>query len=55
MILSRSPQTTSRTIAGTISAGLTSPEVLPGTAADSESLCTPGMTSGTITLAMRAR
>ena len=53
--LSRNPQITSRTIAGIISIGLTSPEVLPGTAADSESLCTPGSTSGTITLTMSAR
>ena len=38
-----------------MSTGLTSPEVMPGTAADSESLGTPGSTSGTITLAMSAR
>ena len=55
MILSRSPQATSSTIAGTMSTGLTTPEVLPGTAADSEALCTPGITSGTITLTTSAR
>ena len=55
MILSRSPQATSSTTTGMRSSGLTTPEVLPGTAADSEPLGTPGMTSGTITLTMSAR
>jgi len=53
--LSRSPQTTSKTIAGTSSAGATTPAVFAGTAADSESLCVPGSTSGTITATMSAR
>ena len=53
--LSRSPLSTSSTIAGTISTGATSPEVLPGTAADSESLWVPGSTSGTATLTSSAR
>ena len=38
-----------------ISAGRTRPEVLPGTAADSEALCTPGSASGTATLTSSAR
>ena len=51
-ILSRSPMTTSSTIGAISSAGSTSPDVLPGIAAESESLCTPGKTSGTTTLAI---
>ena len=47
IVLSRRPFSTSSTIGTTNSAGLTSPEVLSGTAADSESLCTPGITSAT--------
>ena len=54
-VLSRSPISTSSTIGAINRAGLTNPDVLDGTAADSESLCTPGMTSGTTTLAIRAR
>src|SRR6185312_970289 len=48
--LSRNPMTTSSTTGGISSAGLTSPDVLPGIAAESESLCTPGANRGTATL-----
>ena len=40
--MSRRPFSTSSTIGAISSAGLTSPDVLCGKAADSESLCTPG-------------
>ena len=49
-ILSRSPMITSSTIGAISSAGLTSPVVFPGIAAESESLCTPGENRGTATL-----
>jgi hypothetical protein len=49
-ILSRSPITTSSTMGAISRAGLTSPDVLPGIALDSESLCTPGESSGMATL-----
>ncbi len=49
-ILSRKPITTSSTIGAMSSAGSTSPDVLAGIAADNESLCTPGDSSGTATL-----
>ena len=55
MVLSRSPINTSSTIGAISSAGFTRPDVLSGNAADSESLGTPGSTSGTITLTIRAR
>ena len=55
MVLSRRPIRTSSTIGAISSAGFTRPEVLSGSAADSESLGTPGSTSGTITLTIRAR
>ena len=55
MVLSRRPIKTSSTIGAISSAGLTSPDVLSGSAADSESLCTPGNTSGTTTLTISAR
>jgi hypothetical protein len=41
---------TSSTIGAIRSAGLTSPDVLAGIAAESESLCTPGENRGTATL-----
>ena len=55
MVLSRSPIRTSSTIGAISSAGSTRPDVLAGTAADSESLCTPGASSGTATLTSSAR
>ena len=55
MVLSRSPFSTSSTIGATSSAGLIKPEVLSGNALESESLCTPGDSSGTARLTSRAR
>ena len=46
MVLSRRPISTSSTIGATSRAGFTSPDVLCGNAFDSESLCTPGDSSG---------
>ena len=54
IVLSRRPMSTSSTIGAISRAGFTSPEVLDGSAADSESLCTPGSTSGTTTLTISA-
>ena len=55
MVLSRSPIMTSSTIGAISSAGFTRPDVFSGSAADSESLRTPGSTSATITLTIRAK
>jgi hypothetical protein len=55
MVLSRSPIKTSSTIGAINSVGFTKPDALSGKAADSESLGTPGTTSGTITLTIRAK
>src|SRR5262245_3061406 len=55
IVLSRSPFSTRSTIGAISRAGLTSPEVLLGTAADSESLCTPGITKATTRLTSSAR
>ncbi len=55
IVLSRSPITTSSTIGRISSAGLTRPEVLSGSAALSDALCTPGAPSATPIVAISAR
>src|SRR5271169_2806168 len=54
MVLSRRPMSTNSTIGATSNAGFTRPDVLDGTAADSEALATPGNTRATTTLTISA-
>ena len=55
MVLSRRPISTSSAIGAISRAGFTRPDVLSGTAFESESLCTPGDSSGTARLTSSAR